>query len=429
MTDIAIIVVAADDGVKPQTKEAIAHAKTENAPLVIAINKIDKSGADPNRVKQELSEIGVLPDDWGGDVPCVEISAKEGTGIDKLLDIVLLVNDINPPTARINGNARGLVIESHIESGRGPVVTLLVQEGTLTATDSLIAATTYGKVKSLEDSTGKKIKQATPSTPVVILGLKALPEFGDWFEVVASEKEAKEWIAKKSKQMTIKSLMRVKTASADDLHAAVADGKTKELALVVKADVAGSLESLIQALEDLGNEEVRVKIVSSGVGDIAESDVSTAAASNAQIVGFQVSISAAINQLAKRQRVDFSLYRVIYELLDDVREALTELLSPEIIEHDVAHLDVLAIFKTTKDQIVTGGKVTTGKVTPNLDFHVYRDGEKVGESKLISLQRNKESTKEVREGEECGIVIEKTVDLAVGDELRFFTIEHKRRTL
>lgn len=431
MTDVAIIVVAADDGVKPQTKEAAAHAKAADLPIIVAINKIDKPAADVNRTKQQLAEIDLTPDDWGGEVPCVEVSAKDSAGIDKLLDMILLVADIAKPSARFDGPARGLVIESHVQTGRGSVVTLLIQEGTLSLGDYIIVGNTYGKVRSLEDYRGHKIKAATPSMPAVVLGLKELPDFGNWFEAVATEKIARDWLAAKAKTTTIKSLMNVKSTSASDLQAAVADGKVKELMIILKADVAGSLESITQSLKTVGNDEVRVRIVASGLGDISENDINTAAASQAVILGFNVSINGSINQLAKRSGVDFKIYRIIYELLDDVRDWLNDLLPPEVIETEVAKLKVLAIFKVTKDQIVTGGKVEDGKISGELKLHVMRAKKLIGEAKLLSLQKDKAVAKQVVAGDECGLVISaiKDGELKVGDQLVFYTTEQRRRTL
>ncbi len=270
--DVAIIVVAADDGVKPQTKEAVDHAKAADVSLVVAINKIDKEGADINKVKQELSEIGLVPDDWGGDVPCVAVSAKSGEGLDKLLDVVLLVADIIDPKADFDGFASGVIIESHLDTGRGPVATVLVQTGTLRLGDWVVAGNTYGKLRNMEDFLGQKIKQATPAMPAVIAGLKDLPAFGDWFEQVQTEKIAKEWFVAQQRKNSTKSLATAKTMSATDIARAVTDGQVKELAVLVKADTQGSLESLVNALELIGNEEVRVNIVSAGSGDISDTE-------------------------------------------------------------------------------------------------------------------------------------------------------------
>lgn len=427
--DVAIIVVAADDGVKPQTREAIDHAKAAGVSIVIAINKIDKSGADPNRVKQELTEIGVQPDDWGGDVPCVEVSAKTGDNLDKLVDVVLLVADILEPNAVYSGLANGVVVESHIETGRGPVVTLLLQNGEINVGDWIVVGKSFGKIRSLENFKGDKIKKATPAMPAIISGLKDLPVFGDWFEEVENEKIAKDWINTQMRKASFKSLTSPKSMNSSDITRAVIEGKVKELAVLVKADTQGSLESLVGSLESAGNEEVRVKIIGSGIGDITESDINIATAGNAIILGFNISISAAVNQLAKRSSVDFKLYKIIYELLDDVRDWLSSLLPPEIIETELAKLKVLGVFKTTKNLVICGGKVLSGKITPDLDVKIISKNEQTGTGKLTSLQKNKELSKEVVEGEECGLSIETNTAINEGDEIVFYSVESKARKL
>lgn len=427
--DIAIIVVAADDGVKPQTKEAIEHAKAANVSIVVAINKIDASGADVNRAKQELSEIGVVADDWGGDIPTVGVSAKTGEGIENLLDVVLLVSDIAEPKARVEGMARGVVIESHLSTGQGPVASALIQEGTLDVGDWIVLEDGYGKVRSLQDFRGKRIKSATPATPVVISGLKELPNYGDWIEEVENERAAKDWAASQARKQSAKSLVNVKSLSSADLARAVADGDRKELNIIVKADAQGSLESLQSALEQIGNDKVGVKIVSIGIGDITESDINAATASGAIIVGFHVSIAAAVNQLAKRADVEFRLYKIIYELLDDVRSWLLSLLPPEIVETEMARLKVLGVFGARKKVQTVGGQVVSGKVTPDLNVAVTRGKDRVGEGKLLSLQRNKEVVKQVAEGDECGMQIESGTTIAMDDELLFYKTEEKLPTL
>ena len=429
IADIAIIVVAADDGVKPQTKEAIDHAKQAGASLVIAINKIDKEGADTNRVKQELSEIDVLPDDWGGDVPCVEVSAKTGDGIAKLLEVVLLVADIVETKARATGLGRGVVIESHLDTGMGPIVTLLLQEGTLQTGDWIIAGSSYGKIRTMLDFKGNKLKQSTPAMPAIVSGLKSLPDFGNWFEQVKTDREAKDWVERQSRKQSFKSVTSIKSKTAEDIAHAMVEGDIKELPLVVKADVQGSLESLITALGQVGNDEVRAKVVSSGVGDISESDVQAAAAAGAVILGFHVSINAAVNQQAKRSGVDFQLYKVIYELLDDVRGWLSSMLDPEIIETINAKLKILGVFKTTKDKVVCGGKVLSGKVVPGLEVRILRSGKLIGMGKLSSLQKDKQSAKEAMENEECGLEVATAKTIEISDELEFITTSQQPRKL
>ena len=427
--DIAIIVVAADDGVKPQTKEAIEHAKQAGVALVIAINKIDKPGADSNRVKQELSEIGIVADDWGGDVPCVEVSAKTGDGLEKLIEVVMLVSDIAEPQAVFAGLGNGVVIESHIDTGRGPVVTLLIQNGELRVGDWMVVGKSYGKIRSLENFLGEPIKKASPAMPVVVSGLKDLPAFGDWFEEVETEKIAKDWMSSQSRKASFKSLTAAKSMNSQDIARAVIDGKIKELAVVVKADAQGSLESLTTSLEAVGNDEVRVKIIGSGVGDISETDINSANAGNAIILGFNVGISGPVNQLAKRSDVEFKLYKIIYELLDDVRDWLSTLLPPEIIETEHARLKILGVFKTTKNMVVCGGKVLSGKIIPSLDIKIISAKKEIGLGKLDSLQKNKESAKEVVEGEECGLSVETKTPITLGDELSFYSTESKARKL
>ncbi len=427
--DIAIIVVAADDGVKPQTKEAIEHAKQAGVAVVIAINKIDKPGADSNRVKQELSEIGIVADDWGGDVPCVEVSAKTGDGLEKLIEVVMLVSDIAEPQAVFAGLGNGVVIESHIDTGRGPVVTLLIQNGELRVGDWMVVGKSYGKIRSLENFLGEPIKKASPAMPVVVSGLKDLPAFGDWFEEVETEKIAKDWMSSQSRKASFKSLTAAKSMNSQDIARAVIDGKIKELAVVVKADAQGSLESLTTSLEAVGNDEVRVKIIGSGVGDISETDINSANAGNAIILGFNVGISGPVNQLAKRSDVEFKLYKIIYELLDDVRDWLSTLLPPEIIETEHARLKILGVFKTTKNMVVCGGKVLSGKIIPSLDIKIISAKKEIGLGKLDSLQKNKESAKEVVEGEECGLSVETKTPITLGDELSFYSTETKARKL
>ena len=429
IADIAIIVVAADDGVKPQTREAIDHAKQAGVAIVVAINKIDKEGADVNRVKQELSDVGILPDDWGGDVPCVEVSAKTGDGITKLLEVVLLVADIAESVARVDGFGRGVVIESHLDTGKGPIVTLLIQEGIIKPGDWIIAGVSYGKIRTMEDFKGNKIKQAEPSMPAVVSGLKSLPEFGNWFEQVNTEKEAKDWVDRQSRKKTYKSVTSIKSVTAEDIANAVVEGAVRELPIVVKADVQGSLESLISALDQVGNDEVRVKIVASGIGDISEGDVQAATAGKAIILGFNVSINAAVNQQAKRSGVEFQLYKVIYELLDDTREWLSSMLEPEIIETELAKLKILGVFKTTKDKVICGGKVLSGKVTTDIDLKITRAGKVVGTGKLKSLQKDKQESKEAIQNEECGLEVATNKAIELGDELVFYTTTSRARKL
>ncbi len=428
MTDVAIIVVAADDGVKPQTKEAIKHAKEAGVQLVIAINKIDKPGADANRVKQELSELELVPEEWGGKTVMVEVSAKAKQNIEQLLDLVLLVADLEDLRARPDGPAEGVVIESHLDTGRGPVATVLMQNGLLQPGDHIVAGNSYAKVRNLEDWHGKRIKQASPGMPAVVTGFKALPGFGDVFYAVETEKDAKDRSVQAKRSESIKSMVRVKKIGLEELSNAITAGQVNELNVVVKADVQGSLESLLDSLANLRNEEVAVKVVGSGVGDISESDVNMAKAAGALILGFNVSLQAAVKQLATREQVKVQLYKVIYELLDDIRDVLSQMLSPEVIEKTEAELEILGVFKTTKTAVICGGQVKSGKIVPKLAVKIHRGGEVIGQGNLTNLQKEKQEAKEVVEGEQCGLSIETTTPIEIGDIIEFYTTEtHARR--
>lgn len=429
VTDVAVIVVAADDGVKPQTKEAIRLAQEADAGLVVAINKVDKADADVSKVKQQLSEIGLIPDDWGGEVPCVEVSAKTGAGVEALLDMILLVADLKKPQAHFVGSPRGVIIESNMETGKGAVVTLLVQEGKLKTGSIIVAGSTYAKIRALEDDRGHRMKAATPGMPVVVTGFKAVPAYGDWFEGVVSEKVAKDWLAAKSRESSIKSLVRHKVVSAVDLERAVDRGQIKTVAVILKADTQGSVESIVQSLEAIGNDEVRINIVSSGIGDITENDINTANATGAIVLGFHVSIQSAVNQLAKRTNVTYQMYQIIYELLDDARAWLNGLLEPETVTTELGSLELLAIFKTAKDSVICGGKVVSGSVEPGVEIEVLRDGEVVGSTELLELKKGADVVQTALVDEECGMLVKRTMTFAVGDTFRFIKHEQVARTL
>ncbi len=428
ITDVVIVVVAADDGVKPQTEEAIRLAKEAEVGIVVAINKTDKADADTNRVKQQLSEAGLVPDDWGGDTPCVEVSAKTQKGLDELLDMVLLVADITTPQAIFEGPASGVIIESHMETGRGPVVTALVQEGTLESGDYVVAGSTYGKVRAMEDFTGARLSKATPSMPVVISGFKSVPRFGDWFEVVADEKTARDWQTTRQRELRLKSAAQPKTVTAHDIERATV-GRAKEFNVLLKADAQGSLESITQAFRTISTDEVRVKIVSSGIGDISENDINTAVAAEAVVLGFHVGLPAAVGQLAKRSGVRCELYKVIYDLLDDVRARLSDLLEPETIETEIGELELLAVFKTTKDRVICGGKVLKGQVDAGAHIIVKRGDEKIGEVDLLELQKQQAAAQTVYADEECGMAVSREVTPEAGDHFIFIKREVVERSL
>lgn len=402
MTDVAVIVVAADDGVKPQTKEAIRHAKEAGGQLVVAINKIDKPGADPMRVRQELSDLGLVPEEWGGDTVMVDVSAKTRQNLDKLLEMVLLVADVEDLRARADGPADGVVVESHLDTGKGPVATVLIGNGVLTVGDYLVSGSTYAKVRSLGDFRGKRIASAHPGMPAIVTGFKAVPSFGDRWQGVASEQDARARVAAQTRREQAKSL-GIKKIDASGLSAAITAGQVQEFNVVLKADTQGSLESLVEALAVLHNEEVAVKVVSSAVGDIAESDISFAKTANALLIGFNVALHSGLRALANREGVQVKLYRVIYELTDDLREALSSMLAPEVIETVLGRLEIKGVFKTTKAAVVCGGTVISGKIEPGLKLRVLRGKATAGEGTLSSLQKDKQSAKEAFEGETCGL--------------------------
>lgn len=429
ITDVAIIVVAADDGVKPQTKEAIRFAKDAGVQIVIAINKVDKEGADANRVRQELSELELVPEEWGGKTVMVDVSAKSGLNIDKLLDLVLLVADVQETKARATGPSEGVIIEAHLDSGKGPIASVLVQNGVLKVGDYIVAGGTYAKVRSLGDWRGKRIDQATPGMPAVVAGLKEVPSFGDIFFAADSEQEARQKAVGRKRADSIKSMVKVKKIGLDELKDAITAGKVQELNIVVKADVAGSLESLLDNLAGLRNDEVGVKVVGSGVGDISESDITLGKTAHALVVGFNVGISSAVKQLALREQVKLQLYKVIYELLDDLRGVLSQMLAPEIIETTVGELEIMGVFKTTKTRVVCGGQVKSGKIEPKMALKIKRGKDIIGEGKVASLQKEKQQTKEVFEGDMCGMDVETATPIVIGDKLEFFTTESKARTL
>lgn len=428
MTDVAIIVVAADDGVKPQTKEAIRHAQEAGVQIVVAVNKIDKEGADPIRVRQELSELGLTAEEWGGSTVMVDVSARSGEGLDKLVDVVLLVADIEDLRARMEGTAEGSIIESHLDAGKGPVATVLVLNGKLKTGDYLVAGSTYAKVRALSDFRGKRILSADPGMPAVVTGFKVVPSFGDAFRSVENEKAARDGASAVLRRQQSKSL-GVKKIDASQLSAAMSAENVKELNVVLKADTQGSLESLLAGLDQLRNEEVAVKVVSSAVGDISESDVAFAKTANAVLIGFSVSLGSSLKALANRDHVQVRLYKVIYELTDDLRNALSQMLAPEVIETVTGELEIKGVFKTTKANVVCGGTVTMGRIEPKQTLRVKRGSEVIGEGTLGSLQKDKQVAKEAFEGDTCGMNVTTSATIELGDTLEFYSVETKARTL
>jgi translation initiation factor IF-2 len=430
LTDIVIIVVAADDGIKPQTIEAIRFAKKAGVKIVVAINKIDKEGADVNRIKQQLSEQDLLIEEWGGDTVVLEVSAKTKQGIPELLDMILLVSDVEDFRADVNVPAEGLIIEAHVEQGRGPVAHGLIERGVLKPGDFVLSGGTYAKIRNLESTSGQKLKQAGPSTPVVMTGFKLLPEFGDPFTVVKNEKtarvEAERVAAEKSSGGS-----RSGVNSTELIRMINRSNEVQELNIVLKADVQGSLTSVIDSLKALDTGEVAVRVVGSGVGNINDNDVHLGHTSNAIVYGFNVAMPSNIKQIASRDKVQTRMYKIIYELIDDVKAELTKLLAPEIVEKDLGRLVVRGIFKTTKTEVICGGEVTKGKlVVPSL-ARVSRGNEVLGEVEITQLKRGPQDAKEVFEGEMCGLSFKTAhrIDLEEGDKIELFTRETVARSL
>ncbi|NDC95810.1 translation initiation factor IF-2, partial [bacterium] len=397
--------------------------------MLVAANKIDKEGADINRLKQQLSENDLMPEDWGGDTVIMPVSAKTGQGIPELLDMILLIADVEELTARADGPAEGLVIESHMETGRGPVAIALVESGTLHAGDFIVAGSALGKVRNLEGTDGKPKAAAGPSTPVIITGLKSMPEFGDIFTVFENEKEAR--LASQKAASAKGTSGKLDMGSTDLLRIISQSNQQQQFNIIVKADVAGSLTSVIDSLKTLETSEVSVKIVGSGVGNITENDIHLAATSNAVLYGFHVDFPTGVRQLANRDKVPVRLYKVIYELIDDVKSELTSRLSPEIVEKDLGRLLVKGIFKITKNDIICGGEVTKGKLVVPSIVKIFRDKELLSEAEAVLLKRGPVETSEVQVGEMCGVSLKtlSRIDLQEGDRIEFFTRETVARTL
>lgn len=433
LTDVVVIVVAADDGVMPQTVEAIRFAQTANAKIVVAINKMDKEAANPGLVKGQLAERGVIPDDkvWGGDVPMVEVSAKTGEGVEELLDTVLLVADLEELKADIEVPAQGLVIESHMEQGRGSVVGLLVEHGELKPGHYLVAGTAYGKVRTLLDFTGKPLKKAGPSTPVTVTGFKELPQFGDVFSIAKNEKTARNAVAQ-ARLDREREAASTNVTGADLLKMMTQKTESQDLNIIVKADVQGSLTSVMDSLRlvDTGG-EITLRIIGSGVGNISENDIRLAANEDTIIYGFNVELPPAVKRLAQRDKVQVRIYKVIYELLDDARASMEAMLAPEVVDTEIGSLTIKGVFRTLKDEVIAGGEVTNGKAVSGVLARVKHGDEQVAEVEVTKVQRQQQEAKEVFEGEMCGLSLktQKKLLLEEGDKLEFFTRELVKRTL
>lgn len=424
VTDIAVLVVAADDGVMPQTVEAINHAKAAGVEIIVAINKMDKPSANPDRVKQELVEYGILTEDWGGDVICVPVSAVKKEGIDTLLEMITLTAEMKELKANPNKKARGTIIEAKLDKGRGSVATVLVQDGTLNVGDPIVAGCAYGKIRAMMDDKGRRVKKAGPSTPVEILGLSEVPTAGDSFYVADNEKQARQVaesvIAKSRTEMLKNTPQKV---SLDDLFTQIQSGNMKELGVVVKADVQGSVEALRQSLEKLSNDEVRVRIIHSGVGAITESDVMLASASNAIIIGFNVRPEPAAKVFADSEKVDIRLYRVIYNAIEDISAAMKGMLDPVYEEKIIGHAEIRQLFKASGVGTIAGSYILDGKFQRGCQARIVRDGIVVYDGELESLRRGKDDVKEVNTGYECGIVFKKFNDIKEGDTIEAYIMQ------
>ena len=427
-TDIAILVVAADDGVMPQTVEAINHAKAAGVSIIIAINKMDKPGANIDRVKQELTEYELVAEDWGGDTVMVPVSAKTGEGIENLLEMVLLTADVLELKANPDRKARGVVIEAKLDKGRGPVATVLVQKGTLNVGDNVVIGSVHGKVRAMIDDKGRKVKDATPSTPVELLGLNGVPAAGEVMLSVADEKEARTiaeaFIAQSKEQLIAESK---KNTTLESLFSQIQEGEIKNLNIIIKADVMGSVEAVKQSLVKLSNDEVAVRVIHGGVGNINESDVNLAAASDAIVIGFNVKPDNTAKDIAEHENIDIKLYRVIYDAINDVEAAMKGMLKPIYQEKVIGHAEVRQIFKASGVGVIAGSFVLDGKIQRGCSARISREGTQIFEGPLASLKRFKDDVKEVAAGYECGLVFEKFSDLAELDQVEFYIMEEVPR--
>ncbi|MBQ7228141.1 MAG: translation initiation factor IF-2, partial [Clostridia bacterium] len=425
-TDIAILVVAADDGIMPQTIEAINHAKAAGIPMVVAINKMDKPDASPNRILQQLTEHEIVPEDWGGDTICVPVSAKTGMNLDQLLESVLLVAEMLELKANPNRAAKGVVIEAKLDKGRGPVATLLVQNGTLNTGDIVVAGTAVGRVRVMTNERGKQLKKAGPAVPVEVTGLAEVPQAGDAFDAVSDEKLARELVEQRKQAIKEEQFNAQQKVTLDNLFASLKEGELKDLNIIVKADVQGSVEAVKQSLEKLSNDEVRVRVIHGAAGGIVDSDVMLANASNAIIIGFNVRPEAEAVVNAERDGVEIRTYRVIYDCINDVQDAIKGMLAPKFRDVDIGRAEVRNVFKISSAGTIAGSYVLNGKITRDAKLRVVRDGIIVAEDAIQSLRRFKDDVKEVASGYECGIGLEKFNDLKEGDIFEAYITEEYR---
>ncbi len=426
VTDIAILVVAADDGIMPQTIEAINHAKAAEVSVIVAINKMDKPAANPDRVKQQLVEYGLVPEEWGGDVPCIPVSAKTGEGVNDLLEMVNLVADVKELKANPNRAAKGTVIEARLDKGRGPIASILVQNGTLNKGDIIVAGTAVGRVRAMTDDKGRKIEKAGPSVPVEITGLDDVPTGGDVFNVVSDERLARELVEQRKDKIKEEIFAKQTKVTLDNLFDQMQLGEMKELKIIVKADVQGSVEAVKQSLEKLSNEEVRVSVIHGAVGAVNESDVMLANASNAIIVGFNVRPDAIAEETAERDGVDMRLYRVIYDCIEEIESAMKGMLAPKFREVVLGKAECRNVIKIKSIGFIAGSYVLNGKIVRNADVRIVRDGVIIADDKIASLQRFKDTVKEVAAGYECGIGLERFNDLKEGDIIEAYEMQEYR---
>jgi len=425
-TDIAILVVAADDGIMPQTIEAINHAKAAGVQIIVAINKMDKPAANPDKVLQQLTEYELVPEEWGGETICVPVSALTRQGIDNLLESVLLVAEMQELKANPNRSAKGVVIEARLDKGRGPVSTLLVQNGTLKSGDIIVAGTSVGRVRVMVDDKGRKVNEAGPSIPVEIMGLAEVPQAGDGFDAVNDERLARELVEQRKSKAKEEQFKEFQKVTLDNLFASIQEGQLKDLNIIIKADVQGSAEAVKQNLIKLSNEEVRVKVIHSGVGAITESDVMLANASNAIIVGFNVRPDNVASEVAERDGVEIRSYRVIYECIEEVEAAIKGMLAPKFRDVDIGKAEVRQVVKISSVGNIAGCHVTNGKITRGAKIRVVRDGFVIAEDEMASLKRFKDDVKEVASGYDCGIGLSKFNDIKEGDVFEAFVTEEYR---
>ena len=428
-TDIVVLVVAADDGVMPQTIEAIQHAKAAGVPIVVAVNKIDKPEANPEHVEQELLQYDVIAEKFGGDVQFVYVSAKKGTGVDELLEAILLQSEVLELTAVKNAMATGVVIESYLDKGRGPVATILVQSGTLNKGDILLCGFEYGRVRAMRDENGKEVDEAGPAIPVEVLGLSGVPAAGDEATVVRDEKKAREVALYRQGKFREVKLARQQKAKLENMFSNMEEGDVAELNVIVKADVQGSVEAIVQSLMELSTDEVKVKVVGSGVGGITETDATLATASNAIIVGFNVRADGSARRIIETENIDLRYYSIIYELLNEIKAAMSGMLQPEFKQEIIGLAEVRDVFRHPKFGAIAGCMVTEGVVKRNNPIRVLRDNVVIFEGELESLRRFKDDVSEVRNGMECGIGVKNYNDVKVGDQIEVFEVVEIKRSI